>query len=227
MDRRQFLHVSWSGLAILGAAGCRSNQFARVKKPGEGDMVGSHTAGAETFKPLVEGAVSKLLARHCQGPPVQQVSTGGPEAVQPGKLRVCFLGVENQSAEEIGDFKEQLFEIIDQRISEAGTFHSVSKRFIDAGLMETRLRPDQLLIPQNQRIFAAAMEQASQPFDYLLYAKLTSGTTRSNKDYQRDYLLTLELLNVHTGDYDKESETISKGYHHSRLSRALGAGSGT
>ncbi len=68
------------------------------------------------------------------------------------------------------------------------------------------------------------MEQASQPFDYLLYAKLTSGTTRTNKDYQRDYLLTLELLNVHTGDYDKESETISKGYHHSRLSRAPAPG---
>ncbi len=151
MDRRKFLHVSWAGFAVLGAASCRSNQFARVKKPGEGDMVGSHTAGAETFKPLVDGAVSKLLARHCQPPVVQQASVGGPEPVPPGKIRVCFLGVENKSAEEIGDFKDQLFEIIDQRIVESGAFHSVSKRFIDAGLMETRLRPDQLLIPQNQR----------------------------------------------------------------------------
>ncbi len=226
MNRRLFLRASWTGIAAVGALGCRSNQFARVKKPGEGDMVGSHTAGAETFKPLVDGAVSKLLARHCQPPLVQQVSTG-PEAVPPGKIRVCFLGVENKSAEEIGDFKDQLFEVIDQRIVESGVFHPVSKRFIDAGLMETRLRSDQLLVPQNQRIFAAAMEQMSQPFDYLLWAKLTSGTTRTNKDYQRDYLLTLELVNVHTGDYDKESETISKGYHHSRLSRALSAGSGT
>ncbi len=222
MDRRHFLHASWAGLAALGAAGCRSNQFARVKKPGEADMVGSHAAGAETFKPLVEGAVTKLLTKYCQPPVIQQASAGGPEMVQPGKLRICFLGVENKSAEEIGDFKDQLFEIIDQRINEAGAFHSVSKRYIDAGLMETRLRPDQLLIPQNQRIFAAAMEQASQPFDYLLFASLTSGTTRSNKDYQRDYLLTLELVNIHNGDGGKESETISKGYHHSRLSRAFG-----
>ena len=91
--------------------------------------------------------------------------------------------------------------------------------------METRLRCDQLLVPQNQRIFAAAMEQMSQPFDFLLFAKLTSGTTHVNKDYQRDYLLTLELVNVHTGQFDKESQEISKGYHHSRLSRALSAGS--
>jgi hypothetical protein len=226
MDRRQFLHASWSGLAVLGAAGCRSNQYARVKKPGEGDMVGSHAAGAETFKPLVDEAVSKMLARHCPPPGVQPVSTGAQQ-IPPGKLRVCFLGVENKSSEEIGDFKDQLFEIIDQRIIESGTFLSVSKRYIDAGLMETRLRPDQLLIPQNQRIFAAAMEQVSQPFDFLLYASLTSGTTRSNKDMQRDYLLTLELVNIHDGNPDKESATISKGYHHSRLSRALSAGSGT
>lgn len=226
MDRRQFLHASWAGAAAIGAAGCRTNQFARVKKPGEGDMVGSNAAGAETFKPLVEESVGKLLARHCQRPMVQTVSTG-PEPVQPGKVRICFLGVENKSAEEIGDFKDQLFEIIDQKIAQGDVFHSVSKRYIDAGLMETRLRTDQLLIPQNQRIFAAAMEQVSQPFDYLLYAKLTSGTTRSNKDMQRDYLLTLELVNIHTGDSDKESGEISKGYHHSRLSRALSAGSGT
>jgi hypothetical protein len=222
MDRRNFLRASSAAIVALGA-GCRSNQFARVKKPGENDMVGSHTAGAETFKPLVDGAVSSLLGRCGQPPVVQQVSNGA-EQVPPGARRICFLGVENKSAEEIGDFKDQLFEIIDQRIVESGAFHSVSKRFIDAGLMQTRMRPDQLMIPENRRIFAAAMEQITQPFDFLLYATLTSGTTRDNKDYQRDYLLTLEMVNVHTGDFDKQSATISKGYHHSRLSRALSAG---
>jgi hypothetical protein len=63
------------------------------------------------------------------------------------------------------------------------------------------------------------MEQQGQPVDYLLYATITSGTTRENRDYQRDYMLTLELVDVATGKYDKQSAAISKGYHHSRLSR--------
>jgi hypothetical protein len=32
-------------------------------------------------------------------------------------------------------------------------------------------------------------------------------------------LLTLELTNVHTGEYDKQSAEIRKGYHQSRLQR--------
>ncbi len=58
-------------------------------------------------------------------------------------------------------------------------------------------------------------------FDFLLYATLTSGTTRENKDYQRDYLLTMEMVNLQNGQYDKESATLTKGYHHSRTSRWL------
>ncbi len=140
MDRRQFLHVSLATLTPLAAVGCRSNQFARVKKPGEADMVGSHQAGAETFKPLVDEAVTCLLARHSQGPPpVQQVS--GPEPIPPGAMRICFVGVENKSAEEIGDFKDQIYQVIDSRILESHVFQPISQRFVEAGLMEGRLRP--------------------------------------------------------------------------------------
>jgi hypothetical protein len=69
------------------------------------------------------------------------------------------------------------------------------------------------------RTFADHMEQQGQPIDYLLYATITSGTTQQNRDYQRDYLLTLELVEVGTGNYDKQSAELSKGYHHSRLGR--------
>ena len=80
-------------------------------------------------------------------------------------------------------------------------------------------RSDQLLIPEHMRGFAAHMDQQGQPIDYLLYATITSGTTQQNRDYQRDYVLTLELVEVGTGSYDKQSAELSKGYHHSRLSR--------
>jgi len=73
-------------------------------------------------------------------------------------------------------------------------------------------------------MFVGLMNQQGQPFEYLLFAKLTSGTTRENKDYQRDYELTLELVDIRTGEQDKQTAAISKGYHHSRTSRALSAG---
>lgn len=219
MDRRRFLrHSGRMALGLLGLGmvtqpGCRSKQTAHVMAPGQPDMVGSHSAGAATYGPLVDEAVAKLLGRH--GQPVAQANFDPAYA-----RRICFVGVENKSIEEMGDFKEQIYQQIDTRIVQSGVFQAVSRRYVEAGLRESRLRPDQLFIPSNMARFAATMEQMGQPFDYLLYATLTSGTTRSNKDYQRDYLLTMEMVELRTGAYDKESATSSKGYDRSLAAKA-------
>jgi hypothetical protein len=221
MNRRQLIRAGFVGLGVVILSSCRGKQYAKVLKPGDQQMVGSHAAGAETFKPLVEEAVGSLLARHAApAPQVTQVS-GRPEPVARPPQRICFVAVENKSAEEIGDFKDQIYQVIDTRIVESHVFQPVNKRFVDAGLEQTRLRPDQLFVPNNMRSFVAVMEQQGQPFDFLLYATLTSGTTRENQNYQRDYLLTMEMVNVRTGDYDKQSATLSKGYHQTRIGRAL------
>lgn len=215
MRRRQFFGYSVASVVAL-SLGCRNKQFARVVKPGETEMVGSHAAGGETYKPLIDEAVAKLLA-NCNHA-VQPAGFDG--TVPPGERRICFIGVENKSAEEIGDFKEQIYQLIDSRISESrGTFVLINRRAVDAALRQTRLRPDDLLTQQNMRLFSAHLEQEGQPFDYMLWAVLTSGTTRENKEYQRDYLLTLELVDVQTMQQFKESATLSKGYHQSRASR--------
>ena len=210
MDRRRFLSscVALSGGMLVG---CRGKQFATVREPGKTDMVGSHQAGAETFKPLVDQAVGELLARH--GSPVHQVSAG---VLPPPRKRICFVAVENKSAEEIGDFKDQIYQTIDLDIVQSQCFEPISRRFVEAGLQQTRLRPDQLFVPANMRAFVGAMEQQGQAFDFLLYATLTSGTTRENKEMQRDYLLTLEMVDIRSGQFDKQAATLSKGYYHSR-----------
>jgi Peptidoglycan-synthase activator LpoB len=223
MQRRVFvgqIALQFAAAGGLLATGCKGTQYARVIKPGEREMVGSHQAGQETFRPLIDEAVGKLVARHSAAPQMQQVSTG-PELLPPPRMRVCFVGVENKTAEEIGDFKEQIYESIDSRLLECSTCTSISRRFVEAGLRELRLRPDQLFVPDNLQMFVGLMHQQGQPFDFLLFAKLTSGTTRDNRDYQRDYELTLELVNIHTGEQDKQSAMLSKGYHHSWTSRAL------
>jgi hypothetical protein len=131
--------------------------------------------------------------------------------------QVRAVGASGWLASEIGDFKDQIYQVIDTKILQSPAHRPINKRFVEAALRETRLRPDELFIPQNMRLFVAALEQQGQPFDYLLYATITSGTTRSNGDYQRDYLLTLEMVNVQSGAYDQESASIRKGYHKTAL----------
>lgn len=222
MDRRAFLArsgVAVSGFVLTAAVGCRGRQTAQVLADGKADMVGSHTAGAETFKPLVQEAVGKLLGRqHAQ---FQMVAAN---QLPPPPKTICFVGVENKSAEEIGDFKDQIYQAIDTKILESGTFQAINQRFVQAGLRETRLRPDELFVPANMRAFAAVLEQEGQPVDYLMYATITSGTTKSNKDYQRDYMLTLEVINVRTGKTDKESAELRKGYNKSMWAKVKNLG---
>jgi hypothetical protein len=219
MIRRRFLQqcsIAGSSLAAFVISGCRGRQHAHILEDDDENMVGSHEAGASVFEPLVRKAVVDLLAKESAGP-IQQTGymTDGVFL-----KTICYCGIENASAEELGDFKEQLYEIIDKKIVEAQVFEPISRRFVEAGLREGRLRPDELFLPNNQRTFAAIMEQQGTPFDYLLFAKLTSGTTRSNgSDYQRDYLLTLELVNIHNGSVQKTSEKIRKGYHKSVLGK--------
>jgi hypothetical protein len=90
---------------------------------------------------------------------------------------------------------------------------------VDQALLETRLRPDSLFLPHNRSVFAASLQQQNSPVDYLLYAKITTGTTDRNKSSQRDYMLTLEMVNIHTGEFLKESATIRKGYSKTRAGK--------
>ena len=212
MDRRQFVVNAWAALlggGGLALAGCRGHQVGQVLRDDQKDMSGSCAAGAETYKPLIDEAVGKLLARHATCPP-----DGVPVAMP---KRICFVGVENAGSEEMGDFKAQLCEIIDNRIVQSKVFQTISRRVVDAGLRAARLRADELFLPGNQRAFLVVMEQSQQPFDYLLFAKLTTGTTSNNGAAQKDYLLTLELVNIHDGSQDKESADLRKVYYRRRL----------
>jgi len=213
MKRRNFLLCSLSTIPML--IGCRGYQYGHILKSDSANMVGSHAAGAEVFDPLVDESVAKLLARQQNAGPTTFL---GPDGL-PCRKSICFVGVENKSVEELGDFKDQIYQQIDTQIVQSNAFQPMSRRVVDAALQETRLRPDSLLVPNNMRLFSEVLQRQGQPIDYLLYATLTSGTTQRNSSSQRDYLLTLELVNITTGSSDKESAEIRKGYHRSAMGK--------
>lgn len=210
-------------LILVAVGGCAGRQYGRLLANDDSDLVGSHAAGAATWNPLVEQAVAGLLTRCVPQPPmatpVGYVSEGAlGSGVEPclGPATVAFVGVENRSAEELGDFKDQIFETIDAGVNRSEIHRCISSRMVDAALRETRLRPDSLFLPANRDAFAAVLGRQGSPVDYLLHATITSGTTDRNKTSQRDYLLTLEMVNVHTGDFVKEQAKIRKGYSKTR-----------
>jgi hypothetical protein len=199
---------------VIAQIGCRGYQYGHLIKSDQEDMVGSHTAGSEVYNPLVEEAVGRLLSS-CEAMPVSALETNG----EAGTRKICFIGVENKSAEELADFKDQIYQMIDAQISRSGHFEAVSRRMVDAALIETRLRPDSLLVPNNMQLFTSVLQRQGQPIDYLLYAQLTSGTTERNTSSQRNYMLTLEIVDTRTGSYKKEQAEIRKGYHKSPLGK--------
>jgi len=228
LSRRNWLSASLllAGVTTIGSTGC-ANQYGHILAGNDKDLVGSHSAGAATWNPLVDQAVAKLLGR-CP-PAVQAVgfradaapldTSAVGSALATGPANVCFVGIENKSAEEIGDFKDQLYERIDSQVSGAGSFRTISRRMVDAALRETRMRPDSLYLPHNRELFAAVLGRQGTPVDYLLYATITSGTTDRNRSSQRDYLLSLEMVNLHTGETLKESAEIRKGYSKTRAGK--------
>lgn len=177
-------------------------------------MTASHPVADE----MQLGDPGAIAGSHSSAP-VGTMAPNGPPPLATGPARVCFIGIENKSAEELVDFKDQLYERIDSQINAGESFRSISRRMVDAALIETRLRPDSLFLPDNRSMFAAALGRQGTPVDYLLYATITSGTTDRNKSTQRDYVLTLEMVNLHSGDYIKESAKIRKGYHKTRAGK--------
>jgi hypothetical protein len=202
-------------LGLLAGIGCRGYSYGHLIKNNQPDMVGSHTAGAEVFNPLIDESVARLLGAQDQRNPPMPGLDGAPVP-----RTVCFVGVENKSAEDLGDFKDQIYEQIDTQITRSTSFRVLNRRVVDAALKETRMRPEDLFIKANMRLFTAILERDGQPVDYLLFAKLTSGSTERNSSTQRDYLLTLELVDTENGDQTKEQASVRKGYHNTYIGKA-------
>jgi hypothetical protein len=207
-------------LGILLVCGCRGTQ-ARVMHSGETDKVGSDRAGAEVYNPMVREAVGKLLARAATEPIQQVAFDNGMNGIMPAlpKRKVCFISLENASVEELGDFKEHIKMAILEKISESDQFEIVSDRAVSAGLRALSFRPEELFMPENMQMFTGAMGRGGTPVDYLLFAKITSGTTEVNNDMQRDYKLSLELINTQTFVPIIESMPMRKEYNHSVKSK--------
>ncbi len=177
-----------------------STDRGRIMTDTEQDYVDTDGAGAATYDRLIEGAVNKLLNRH-------------RDDFENRKVRkVAFISVENHSAEELGEWGEQIYEVIDTKINHFEGYQTISRRYVDAGLREGRLKPDDLFVPKKRRQFLAIMEQQNNPAECLLYASITRGVTDGQDVRQHNYRLTMELVDVASGNNYKETQLVRKAF---------------
>ncbi len=223
LDRRNVKRASVFLLTLTLLGGC-ATQRGKVVDENEPTRVGSHRAGSEIYDPAAEAAVDGLLEQAARNP-ISEADVGKTVAQiteEYGVRKICFLGVENAGGEEMGDLREDLAEVIRTKIARSDAFETIDSRMATAGLRETGLRAEDLLLPEKRERFAAALGESETPFDYILFAKVTTATTVDNKDSQVKYSLTLDLVNVRTGAAIRETVSLKKHYNRSVKAKALG-----
>ncbi len=188
-------------LVAFLAFGCKGSPKGRVKSGDEGDLVGSKTAGAETYNALIEEATRKLLNAEAARFPEGAVR------------KIAFVGIENRGAEELGDIRDSTNQIVETVIFQAKRYDMIGQRYVAHGLQVTSMRAEDLFLHDGRERFVGVLRQEGQDPDYLLWAVYTTLSTSGEKERQRDYLLTLELIDAKTGRLmQKESAKVRKAY---------------
>lgn len=191
-------------LQLLLVAALAASLFAcgpkgRVKGEEEGSLVGAKKAGAETYNQLVSQTVEKLLAQH--------------DAGMGKRMVLAFVDIENMSAEELADNKEAMYEEIDTIIVNSGKYTNVSRRYVEAALRTTGLRVDEIMLADGRSRFMSVLGKEGFTPNYLLWGKVTSLSTDGANRREREYLLTLELVDAKTGLTEvKQTAKVRKEY---------------
>ena len=191
-------------LLCLFAAACSSPQ-ARVMGEDEDDLASGTRAGAETYYSLIKGATSELLQKYTDDVLNGQAPTG---------LNVAFAGIYNKQREELGEWRDELSNVLQTAVNEYDGFSTVATRFVSIGLREAGLSSaDELMVPSKRRTFFEKMETNGNPCKALIYGELTAGSSEVGKKSQRTYRLTLEMIDSETGKNLRADAKLRKEYN--------------
>jgi len=187
-------------LVVFLASACNKPK-GRIKSGDEGDLVGSKTAGSATYNELIEEATRKLLTAEAARFPEGDVR------------KIAFVGIENRGAEELGDIRDSTNQIIETVIFQAKRYDMIGQRYVEHGLQVNSMRAEDLFLHDGREKFVSVLRQEGQDPDYLLWAVYTTLSTTGEKERQRDYLLTLELIDARSGRLmQKETARVRKAY---------------
>jgi hypothetical protein len=175
-------------LASVAAAGC-AGPSARIKDSDEGDLVDTRKGGTETYKALVNKATTQLLEEH------RLVLGGSAE-----KPMVAFVGIENRSSEELGEFRKAMTNEIETAMVASRLYAMLSGRAIEAAKREANVRDAaDLTVARPRQAFLAVLNKDGAPPQYFLFGEVTSMSSSGNSARERTYQLTLQMMDASTG----------------------------
>lgn len=199
----RFASLRFPLIAGLLFAACSAPQ-ARIMDDNEEDLVGGNKAGSAVFDRIVNGSVKELLNKYTDKVLAGKAATG---------IKVAFGGVENRQNEELGEWRDELNQLIDTSINEFEGFSTVSQRYVAAGLRGANIKVDELFEPAKRRQFLTALEQSGNPVKAIVFATITAGAQEQGQTRQRRYRLTLEMIDTETGENLKADADVRKEYN--------------
>lgn len=196
---KKFLLPLMAALIVSLVAGCGPQ--GRVKTEDEGSLVGAKKAGAEVYNKLVAETVEKLLNQHAA------------QAHKGKRMVMAFVEIENMSAEELSENREAMYEEVDTVIVNSGTYINISRRYVEAALRATGLRAEEIFLGKGRQKFMSVLGENGYTPDYLMWGKVTSLSTDGTNRREREYLLTLEMVDANTGLVEaKQTAKVRKEY---------------
>ena len=195
-----------AGLALaalgLGGTGC-AGPSARMKGEDEGTLVDVKKGGTETYKKLIHDTVVALLEEH------RAMLQGAAE-----KPLIAFVGVENKSSEELGEFRTAMNNEITTALVNSRYYTMISMRAVDAAKRESNIRNiDDLATRTNREAFMSVLNRDGAPPQFLLAGSVTTMTSRGSGEKERVYQLTLEMWDSSSGVIQSQkTEEVRKAY---------------
>lgn len=192
-----------AGLTV--ALGACTGPDARIKDKGEGDVIDVRKGGIPVYERLIKDASESMLA----APSVAGIDSSA------GKKRIAFVGIDNQSAEAGADNLKDAEVRLEAIFVNSGKFTVISRSLVNAALAETGIRDVaslQLRGPSER--FRNELRSSNQEPHYFLSGILTTSTSQGSSVKQRDYKLSLQLVDAMTSEVVAMivSDTVGKEY---------------
>ncbi|MCH8110942.1 MAG: hypothetical protein IH905_03135 [Proteobacteria bacterium] len=194
------LSLTLLALSLLVLGACQT-KTARIMIDDDPTLVDLDRGGIETYDLLVSKVVGQLLEEHAWFRNVDEIW-------------VAFVGIENRSSEELGEFREAVYENIDTALVNSRLYRNISRRFIDTALREINARgPEDIFLASGRQKFMGVLQAQGVTPDFLLFAKVTTKTSRAGDEKQRNYQLTLEMVDSQSGEtVTKKTADVRKYY---------------
>lgn len=191
----------------------------RIKGTNERDLVGSDRAGIGVYDRLVLGGLAKLVGGKYQEDVMYDDGSMGlkdmhsdgstrlndelrNKAADGGVILIAFIGIENQSEEELGSNEDAVYrQINDFFVNSTYKFEVISRRSIEAVMRATGVRTaDDLFVASKRDAFVSELRSSGGEPDYFVWGTVNSQSTSYESDLsERSYQINMEIVRAVDG----------------------------